>query len=219
MVRVLSIAIVVLTLTALGAGQTFYGTTDLAVFRDGRDKEFRNRAESPLKAADFAVFKGLNYFSTDDKFRVTAELIRTPDEKVFQMPTSAGTTRRFEKYGVLRFTLADKSYTLNIYRADAETRTRNPEYADLLFIPFRDQTNGTETYGAGRYIDIKTPKGDQVTLDFNLAYNPNCAYGRSEFSCPVPPKENFLHTRVTAGEMSYKQPAEQQGAKSPTIHK
>jgi uncharacterized protein len=219
MVRILFIAVVVLTLAALAAGQTFYGTTDLAAFRDGRDKEFRNRAESPLKAEDFTAFKGLNYFPTDDTFRVTAELTRTPDEKVFQMPTSAGTARTFVKYGVLKFTLAEKTHTLSIYQADADSRARHPEYADLLFIPFRDQTNGSETYGAGRYIDIKMPKDARVTIDFNLAYNPNCAYGRNDFSCPVPPKENFLQTRVTAGEMNYKSTGKTTAGSGPTIQK
>lgn len=194
-------------MAAIAAGQTFYGTTDLAVFREGRDKEFRNRQESPLKAEEFSYFNGLNYFATDSRFRVTAKLTRAPGEKIFQIPTSTGTTKKFIKYGTLRFSLAGKPYSLSVFQADGESRAKYPEYAHLLFVPFRDQTNGTETYGAGRYIDIVMPMGDRVTLDFNLAYNPNCAYGRSEFSCPVPPRENFLLTRVTAGELNYKQAA------------
>lgn len=195
----------VLILASLAAGQSFYGTTDVVAFRDGRDKEFRDRSTSPLKAGDVAAFDGLRYFPADPGFRVTAELTRTEDEKYFQMPMSSGTSRRFVKYGILSFKLAGKPYTLSVYQP--ETRARRPEYADLLFIPFRDQTNGTETYGAGRYIDIRAPKGSQVTLDFNLAYNPNCAYGSTEYSCPVPPRANFLGLRVTAGELGYKPPA------------
>ena len=219
MVRALSIAVVVLTFAVLAVGQTFYGTTDLATFREGRDKEFRNPAESPLKAEDYAMFNGLNYFPVDEKLRVTAVLKRTRDEKVFQMPTSNGTPRKFIKYGTLSFSLNGKPRTLSVYQADSESRAAHPEYAHLLFVPFRDRTNGKESYGAGRYIDVVMPMGDRVTLDFNLAYNPNCAYGRSEFSCPIPPRENFLQTRIAAGEMNYKLAAKLQRAASSPLQK
>jgi uncharacterized protein (DUF1684 family) len=200
-------AIAVLFLAAtFAAGQTFYGTTDLGVFRDGRDKEFRDRAESPLTDEDLAAFDGLRYFRTDRRFRVTARLVRTSDEKVFRMPTSSGRSKRFVKYGLLKFSIAKRPYTLSVFRPDAEARAKHPEYADLLFVPFRDRTSVRETYGVGRYIDIRAPKGDRVTLDFNLAYNPNCAYGSDKYSCPIPPKENFLRLRVTAGELNYRRP-------------
>ena len=183
--------------------QTFYGTLDLKIFREGRDKEFRNRAESPLKEEDFAAFKGLNYFPENKKFRVKAKFKRTSDEKYFQMPTSSGITKKFVKYGVLNFELNDKKYSLNIYQADLAVLEKFPEYADLLFVPFKDSTNGDETYGGGRYIDIKQPSTDEVILDFNLAYNPNCAYGSDRYNCPIPPKENFLQVEIKAGEKSF----------------
>jgi uncharacterized protein len=189
------------------AGQTFYGTTDRSVFLEGRDREFRDRAESPLTDEDFAAFDGLKYFPEDKSFRVTATLERTADAKLFMMPTSSGKSKRFAKYGVLRFRIAGRPYQLSVYQADAEVREAFPEFADLLFVPFRDQTSGKETYSVGRYIDIKTPKGKRVTLDLNLAYNPNCAYGSDKYSCPIPPKENHLPLRVTAGELNYKHAA------------
>ena len=186
------------------SAQTFYGTTDVKTFRDGRDKEFRNKDESPLKAEDFPVFKNLNYFPVDKNFRVAADFTRTSDEKYFQMPTSSGKTKRFVKFGVLKFKLGGKDYALNVYQTDAETLKKFPEYADLLFIPFKDATGGKATYG-GRYIDIKTPtSGAKVILDFNLAYNPNCAYGSDRYSCPIPPSENFLQIEISAGEKNYK---------------
>lgn len=104
----------------------------------------------------------------------------------------------------MSFKLNGKNYSLSVYQADAEVLEKFPEYADLLFLPFKDLTNGKETYGGGRYIDIKTPAGNNVILDFNLAYNPNCAYGSERFSCPIPPKENFLPAQIKAGEKSYK---------------
>ena len=182
-------------MAAAAAGQTFYGTTDLAAFRAGRDKEFRNKAESPLTDAEFVSFDGLKYFSNDLKFRVTAVLTRIAGEKYFMMPTSSGKAKRFVKYGILKFRLANRPYRLNVYQADEAAREAYPDYADLLFIPFRDLTSGKETYSVGRYIDIKLPKGKTVTLDLNLAYNPNCAYGNDKYSCPIPPKENFLSAR------------------------
>ena len=184
--------------------QTFYGTTDVKVFRDGRDKEFRNKEESPLKAEDFPIFKNLNYFPVDNKFRVEADFSKTSDEKNFQMPTSSGKNKKFVKFGVLKFKLSGKDYSLNVYQTDAETLLKFPEYANLLFVPFKDATGGKTTYGGGRYIDIKTPAGGKVILDFNLAYNPNCAYGSERYSCPIPPKENFLQVEINAGEKSYK---------------
>lgn len=184
------------------SAQTYYGSTDLKEFRDGRDKEFRDKAESPLKEEDLAAFKGLNYFPVDKNFRVTASLSRTPSEKWVQMPTSAGVDIKYHKFGVLKFKIRDEEFELSVYKVDPAITADSPEYAHLLFIPFKDLTNRKETYGGGRYIDIRTPKGDSVILDFNLAYNPNCAYGR-QWSCPIPPSENALKIAVTAGEKRF----------------
>ncbi len=184
--------------------QTFYGTSDLKVFREGRDKEFRNKEESPLKDEDFSIFKGLDYFPVNKKFQVNADFTQTTDERYFQLPTSSGKIKKYKKSGVLKFRLNGKNYSLNVYQADAEVLAKYPEYKDLLFIPFKDATNGKATYGGGRYIDIKTPSGAKVILDFNLAYNPSCAYGSDRYSCPIPPKENFLQVEINAGEKSYK---------------
>lgn len=188
---------------SVGAAQTFYGSTDAKVFRDGRDKEFRDKTESPLKEEDFPTFKGLNYYPVDNDFRVTAKFTRTPSEKWFQMPTSSGKMKKYIKFGLLKFKLKGKPLTLSVYQMDPEVAAKFPAYADLLFIPFKDQTNRTETYGGGRYIDIQTPKDKTVILDFNLAYNPNCAYGGEKWSCPIPPSENTLKAAIPAGEKRF----------------
>ena len=73
------------------------------------------------------------------------------------------------------------------------------EYKDHLFLPFRDLTNDVETYIGGRYIDLTIPKGNKITIDFNKAYNPYCAYNYTDYSCPIVPEENKLQTRVLAG--------------------
>ncbi len=193
-----------LALTTTANAQTFYGTSDVKIFREGRDKEFRNQKESPLKEEDFSNFKGLNYFPANKDFLVEANFTRASDEKYFQMPTSAeNKTKKFVKFGVLSFDLKGKTFSLNVYQADAELLAKSPEYADLLFVPFKDLTNGRETYGGGRYIDIKTPSNNKVILNFNVSYNPNCAYGSDRYSCPIPPKENFLQIEIKAGEKIY----------------
>lgn len=201
--RLAVLTMVVLALASAVAGQTFYGSTDVQAFRDGRDAEFRNKKETPLKDEDFEKFKQLNYYAVDNAFRVTAEFTRTADEKYFQMPTSSGITKKFVKYGILKFSLGGKMQQLSVYQIDPEVSAKFPEYAHLLFIPFRDTTNRTETYGGGRYIDIAAPKGRSVVLDFNVAYNPNCAYGSDKYNCPIPPRENTLDVAVTAGEKRY----------------
>jgi len=79
--------------------------------------------------------------------------------------------------------------------------SKNAAYADYLFLPFTDQTNASETYAGGRYIDLKTKDftNNQVVIDFNKAYNPYCAYGGG-YACPKPPDENKLDIKLEAGE-------------------
>lgn len=186
--------------SSVGA-QTFYGTTDLKIFREGRDHEMRDPKETPLPETESAKFAGLKYFETDDKYRVKAKLVKEPSEQKIQFQTSSGKIRTFLKYGTVSFKLRGKKYRLNVYQA--EPAAAKEEYKDLVFIPFKDQTSGKETYGAGRYIDLKIPAGKQVILDFNLAYNPNCAYGSDKYNCLIPPRENRLDVEIKAGEKSY----------------
>jgi len=192
---------------SLSAGQSFYGTSDVKVFRQGRDAEFRKRPESPLLDVDFAKFAGLNYFPPNKSYRISASIRITDEAKFFMMPTSSGKPKKFRKFGVLTFTLAGRKLSLSVYQADAEFLKKFPEFAGLLFIPFRDNTNGNETYGGGRYTGIKMPTGNRVILDFNLSYNPNCAYGSDKYSCPIPPKENELAVAIRAGERKFEHSA------------
>lgn len=197
-----------LAFSAAAQNETVYGLNDVRQFRAMRDRDFRNAGLSPLLREDFINFKGLIYFEETEKFAVKAKLEKTEDKQIFMVPTSVGTSRRYLKYGVLKFELDGKSYTLIAFQP--EIAPKQEEYRKLLFIPFRDQTNGKETYGAGRYMDINTPAGDEVTLNFNLAYNPSCAYGSERYSCPLPPKENFLQTEIKAGEKAFPYTARKQ---------
>ncbi|HEY0459133.1 MAG TPA: DUF1684 domain-containing protein [Pyrinomonadaceae bacterium] len=201
-----ALTIFLLSAFAVGACAQEDVGDDVKRFRETREKSFRSASETPLKAEDFARFKGLEYFGWDAGFAVKARLEKTSDEQIFMMPTSIGTTRKYFKYGVLSFELGGQKHSLTVFRSESSAKKNG-----LLFVPFRDRTNGTQTYGAGRYLDIKAPVGDEaVELDFNFAYNPACAYGRDDFSCAIPPKENFLQIEIKAGEKIFPYTAKKQ---------
>ncbi|HEX8735590.1 MAG TPA: DUF1684 domain-containing protein [Pyrinomonadaceae bacterium] len=196
--------LLLLCLAGFAQAQTYYGTDDVKIFREGREKDFRNPLMSPLRPEDVAKFQGLNYFPVDANFRVKAGFTKTPDEKYFMMPTSSGRARKYIKIGTLSFKLGGKDYVLHAYQSEQIlTSAKFEEYKSSLFIPFRDLTSGKETYGAGRYLYLSMPKEKELILDFNLAFNPSCAYGNEEFSCPLPPKDNFLQIEIKAGEKNY----------------
>lgn len=171
----------------------------LAKIKEHRKKEnaeFKNPEESPLKEKDLKSFKKLPFFAPDMAFCFEAIFTRTDDEVPFKMPTTTSRLPEYVKYGTLTFNYQGKEYTLSVYQNI--DLTKKPGYEDYLFVPFTDLSNDEETYGGGRYLDFRIPKGDKVVLDFNLCYNPYCAYNE-KYSCPIPPKENFLNFSVNAG--------------------
>jgi uncharacterized protein len=219
MMKRLGFTILILLLFGGGASlvessaQEFYYTTDVKVFRAGRDKEFRNSAESPLTGEEFAVFKGLNYYPVNAKYRVEARLVKTPNERMFEAETSTGKPRPLKKYGYFEFELDGKKQQLAVYQTVLPPESPNyKENNETLFLPFKDSTNGKETYSAGRYLSLKLPKGETTVLDFNLAYNPSCAFNR-KYSCFLVPKQNFLETEIKAGEKIYRKSSEQNSTK------
>ncbi len=138
----------------------------------------------------------LDFFPANDTFSVTAIFKRTAKEKAFPMKTTTERLPEYLKYGELHFQLKGKSCQLNVYQNVQLMKKQG--FEDYLFLPFTDLTNGSETYGGGRYIDFKIPKTKSVILDFNKAYNPYCAYNEA-YSCPIPPPENFIAEEVRAG--------------------
>jgi len=167
-----------------------------AAFQTTLNKEYGTREESPLTEEDFKSFKGLDFYPINEKFIVEAKFIRTPDEKVFKMKTTGTRLPEYVKYGELHFVLEGKSFQLNLYQNIELIKKEG--YADYLFLPFSDLTCGKESYIGGRYIDMRIPKGDVVTIDFNKAYNPYCAYNH-KYSCPIVPLENDLEIEILAG--------------------
>lgn len=137
-------------------------------------------------------FKGIGTFPYDPAYRVTGRFVKFPAPKTILIPTAIGTTEKAEISGEVRFTLGGREVTL----------TPTGEAPDGLSFVFNDETSGIETYGAGRFLEADAPKDGRVVLDFNLAYNPPCAF--TEFAtCPLPPRENRLKVRIAAGEKAY----------------
>ena len=169
-------------------------------FQKEMNEFFKDASISPLKEKDLKNFKGLDFFAFDSSYVVNAALIRTPDEKSFKMKTTTDRLPEYIKYGIVTFDLFGKSYSLNIYK---NLEGINKEgYRDYLFLPFLDDTNGFESYGGGRYIDLDVTEEDNLVIDFNSAYNPYCVYDE-KYSCPIVPRENYLPLEINAGVKAF----------------
>ena len=162
------------------------------------DAEFADSATSPLKAEDRVHFSHLAHYPFDSAYRVQATFTKADTASPFAMKTTKTRTPMYKAHGTLHFTLNGEEQTLTVY----ESVPPHPGYENEVFLPFTDLTNGSETYGVGRYIDLHIPLDSVITLDFNRAYNPYCAYN-DKYSCPVPPRENHLTTEVKAGVMKF----------------
>ena len=174
-------------------------------FRQQKDEYFASN-ESPIPDEERASFTGLKYFSPDFAMRVEAKVEPLPKGDHIKIATSDGMTRLYERYATLRFKIAGAEQRLTAYRT-ADSPDADDASHELLFVPFRDANSGTVTYGAGRYLDVEeegTVGGVNTVavVDFNLAYNPYCAYN-DNYSCPITPSENTLPIPINAGEKVY----------------
>lgn len=173
---------------------------DILQFQKTINSEFKDPKTSPLPDRYRAVFEGLDFFVPDTNYRVMAKLVRTPEALPFHMPTTTDRTSEEVVYGIVHFFLNGSDRQLEVYKS------KNPEPGeegeDYLFLPFLDDTNGSETYAGGRYLDLSIPNGDSLSIDFNKAYNPYCAYNK-KYSCPIVPTVNRLNTQVRAGVKAF----------------
>ena len=169
--------------------------------RAERDRFFRENPESPLPEGAASGFRGLEYWDPDPGYHFVGPVNLHYQPERFTIVTTTGKERPCEKVGWVRFSIGGEEHTLQVYRLlDQPSRPGDPGY----FLPFMDATTGTETYPAGRYVDLVGPVGGPFVLDFNTAYNPFCAYGAPErYVCPRTPAENRLAVRVEAGERGY----------------
>lgn len=169
---------------------------DNEAYREKLNAEYADPATSPLDAEEREAFKGLPFFPIDTTYAVVARLKRSKRPKTVDMPTTQGTLRKYDIYGSVHFTLNGKEHRLFLYQSH-QLRAM-PKYSRHLLLAFTDLTTGHTTYGGGRFIDVEIPEGDTMTIDFNKAYNPYCAYS-GRYACPITPKENSLDTEVSAG--------------------
>jgi uncharacterized protein len=179
--------------------QPDYGQTIVSA-RSEKDRAFKESKESPLKPEQRATFKSLEYFAPDESYRIAAALrVADEDEQVVStMPTSTGKARQMRRVGSLEFNLKGQPLSLVAFLEDSESGRASRR----LFVPFSDLTSGTETYPAGRYLDLDATPTGLYDLDFNKAYNPYCAYNET-YDCPFPPKENRLNLAIRAGEKMF----------------
>lgn len=198
MMRIGCFILLVFVFSASAFAQDAY-LAEINTFRTDLNKKYKSRKDSPLKKTERKKFKkigGHNFFPIDGSYRVVATFERVAKPDLVEMETSSDRIAKYDKFGIATFELNGKAFQLAIYQSH---RSRKMEaYKDYLFLPFTDLTTGEESYGAGRYIDLRIPEGDTIIIDFNQSYNPYCAY-TAGYSCPVTPRENFLNTRVEAG--------------------
>ena len=165
----------------------------LTAARAFKDAEFQNSSDSPVPLSRRETLLPLSYFPPALGYRVPASLQVDNNQVEFEIPTSTGKRRTMRRVGILEFTLKGNPLNLSAF-VEASSNDR-----ESLFVPFGDLTNGTETYPAGRYLDLSLTSTGIYDLDFNLAYHPFCYYDE-RYDCPYPPPENQLSTPVRAGE-------------------
>jgi hypothetical protein len=163
--------------------------------RQQKDEAFARDPGSPAAHSSCGPFSGLKYFEPDPGLRFEAKLQRTERPESVIMTTSKGTRQLFNRVGHFDLQVAGQNVRLFAYQS---AEREDPS----IFIPFRDATSGTESYGAARYIDLEVEHNDVYAVDFNLAYNPYCAYS-DDYVCPLPPRENWLKVAIRAGEKKY----------------
>ena len=164
-------------------------------FRAEKDDFFKLAPGSPIPADDRDAFEGLPYYPVDPELRFEDRRLEPyagDEPSDFQIPTSDGRLRPAHRAGTLAFELDGAPLRLTAYTFDGADD-------EAVFVPFLDGTSGTETYGAGRYLDIDREEDGTYSLDFNLAYHPSCVYD-PRYSCPLTPAENRLPVRIEAGE-------------------
>lgn len=166
--------------------------------RSAREEYFETNPHSPIPEDRREEFPGLAYFPIDRAYRFELDLHEHDEKETLTVETSTGNAREYLQWGEFRFEVDSVEETLQAFKGDPDE--------ERLWVPFRDETSGDETYGAGRYLDLefeshRTADGKWI-LDFNAAYNPTCAYNEA-YECPLIPMENWLEVRIEAGEKAY----------------
>lgn len=160
----------------------------LTDFRLEKDEFFADNPQSPLTPDQKKSFSGLSYFDENPELDLKVDVREFENKDEIVMQTSTGDVQRYRRYGKFSFEIAGERAELVIYAAPHG-----------FFLPFVDSLANTETYGAGRYLDPEILPNGRFHIDFNLAYNPYCAYN-DLYSCPLTPFENRVKVAIRAGE-------------------
>ena len=168
--------------------------SELDQFRSAKDDFFKTDPQSPLTPDQRETFTGLRYFPENPDLRFTLALETFSEKDQIQMQTSTGDIQTYTRVGRIRFQVDGQEAALTIY-GDRHG----------FFLPFVDKLAGKETYGAGRYLEPEVNEKGELVVDFNLAYNPYCAYN-DLYSCPLTPFENRLKVPIQAGEKLFHAP-------------
>ncbi len=163
--------------------------------REEKDRFFRESPSSPLRSKDQKTFSGLNYYPVDLRYVFSGKLERDPKgrKEYVKLPTNRGNFRTYIKEGILRFRIEGEEFALTVYRFLGRSN---------LFLPFRDRTNGQETYENGRYVDVEMLNDEKLIVDFNTAHNPFCTYNE-KYTCAYAPEENTLDVAIPCGEKKF----------------
>ena len=164
--------------------------------RERQFKFIRFNVDSPLTEEQKAGFKSLKFYEVNPAYKVKARLIPIENKKVREVPMTDGSKERYIEHSYAEFELNGQTNKLLLLQSVNETDMRN------FFLAFADETSSRETYGGGRYLNVRQDGKNSITIDFNLAYNPYCAYN-PDYACPLPPKENLLTIPIEAGEKNY----------------
>lgn len=164
--------------------------------RERQFKFIKFNVESPLNEEQRRSFQLLTFYDINPLYRVKARLIPIENKKVREVPLTDGSKEKYIEHSYAEFELGGQTNKLLLLQSVKETDMRN------FFLAFADETSGKETYGGGRFLNVRQDGKNSITIDFNLAYNPYCAYN-PDYACPLPPKENLMTIAIEAGEKNY----------------
>ena len=194
LVAIVIIAAVAYTLTSTDSPEAYIEKVEAE--RERQFKFIRFNAESPLTESQKQSFTELEFYPIDPTYKVKALMVPIENKKVREVPLTDGSKERYIEHSWAEFEIQGKPQRLLLMQSMDESDKRN------FFLAFADETSGVETYGGGRYINARQDGKSSITLDFNLAYNPYCAYN-PDYACPIPPRENILEIPIPAGEKNY----------------
>lgn len=165
----------------------------LSLFRAEKDEFFATHPQSPLTPQQKNMFEGLSYFEENPDLRLMVDIDEFENKDQIRIQTNTGDIQSYERFGRFTFEVDGEQASLTLYRNEHG-----------FFLPFADSLAGEETYGAGRYLEPEEHDDGKFLIDFNLAYNPYCAYNES-WSCPITPPENRLKVPIRAGEKVFEE--------------